>query len=120
MKYRRQGKIPALEIEDENGEVLCVAEINGDFFRLRNAVRAKLGEIEKLREGDAEDETIGQAVIELMNAVYGDENAQKIVDVFENNYYEMILCISEHIQMDVLPAIEKLAKKNIEDIKQMR
>lgn len=120
MKYRRQGKIPALEIEDENGNVICTAEINGDFFRLRNAINAKLGKIEKLRQNDAEDEELGGAIVELMKAVYGNENADKIVAAFEDNVYEMILCISQHIQMDVLPALDKIVKKEAESIKQMR
>lgn len=119
MKYRRQGKIPALEIEDENGNVICTAEIDGDFFRLRNAIQAKLGKIEKLKSEDVSTDELGEAVLDLMKAVYGEANAAEIVKAFSSNYIEMILCISEHIHMDVMPFLENLAKRSVDDLKRL-
>lgn len=115
MKYTRQAKVPALEICDENGKTLCVVDFDGNYFAKRNAIRAALGNIEKIRDDvNTDDEDIGMAVLDLVKIVFGEENAKKIVTAFASNYYELVTCVSDYLYTDVFPTIEKISKQLVE------
>lgn len=109
MKARRnQYKIEPLMLCDENDNVIETINVRSDYIAMRNRLLASLGDIQKLSEDHATDEAVGGAVLELMNGLYGEDGAVKIVEFFEGNYTEMITTVTQHIYEDILPAVNRL------------
>lgn len=124
----RSSKIhESLELVDDDGKVVATIETNVDadkiareFNRRINAViRAEIAAKALQKDGDtiamtaeqaeaanAAIQAYGDAVINLFQLIFGDAGAQRILDFYENAYFEMSLQVFPFIIDVVKPRIE--------------
>lgn len=57
-------------------------------------------------------ETIGQTVVDILQAVFGADDAQLIIDFYENRYIEMCQEVMPFVTDIVIPQVRKLAQEN--------
>lgn len=105
---KNQFTIVPLELCDDNDNVVEVIKVRTDYIAMRNRLLESLGNLQKLSEEKASDEELGNAVLELMVGLYGEDGAVKIVEFFEGNYTEMITIVTQHIYEDILPTVNRL------------
>ena len=115
--------IETLELTDNNGKVIKTIDIHLDVGIIAKEYRdlcEKLGKAERqLKEAQKHNDTetfdktleaYGETIIALLRLIFGEENAQVLLDYFENNYFEM--------SVKLIPFIfDVLSPKIIEGIK---
>lgn len=115
--------IETLELTDNNGKVIKTIDIHLDVGIIAKEYRdlcEKLGKAERqLKEAQKHNDTetfdktleaYGETIIALLRLIFGEENAQVLLDYFENNYFEM--------SIKLIPFIfDVLSPKIIEGIK---
>lgn len=62
-------------------------------------------------------EQYGNAVVGVLQVVFGEENAQKILDFYEGNFTEMFTQIYPFIAEVVLPKISDAGKRKADELK---
>lgn len=127
---REKKCIEDLELVNENGEVertihveldagAVVQKLSSKYIALLRAQQEAAG----ISEGidTAEDVQgaymkLGQAVTDIMAAVFGEEDAGYIVDFYSGNYVEMVKQVVPFISDVVIPKVRKIAQENKQDI----
>lgn len=120
------------ELEDENGNVVktlqvsldaddMVAKLNRKYTALVKALNdttelKRQTEDEKIVEGCVE--TLGRAVVDMLEAVFGAEDAKVIVDFYEGRYLEMCKEVLPFITQCVIPRCNEIKKENQKSILQ--
>lgn len=115
--------IETLELTDNNGKVIKTIDVHLDVGIIAKEYRdlcEKLGKAERqLKEAQKQNDTelfektlevYGEAIIALLRLIFGEENAQVLLDYFENNYFEMAIKLIPFI-------FDVLSPKIIEGIK---
>lgn len=123
---RRKKVIEEFELVNENGcivETLHV-ELNADSMieKLRRkhlAVIKTFQELNEIQAGSDKPEivqgaynTLGIAIADMIEAVFGKEDTEKIIAFYENNYVEMTQEVIPFISEVVIPKVEMIAKEN--------
>lgn len=78
------------------------------------ATHRKIRELQKQRKKAEFDQVAalyGSVVIDLLELVFGKENASKILEFYENSYFEMVQQIMPYITGRVLPEIRAALKQ---------
>ena len=115
--------IESLELTDDNGNVIKAIYVNLDVGMVAKEYRNlcdKLGKAERqLKEAQKHNDTetfdktleaYGETIIALLRLIFGEENAQVLLDYYENNYFEM--------SIKLVPVIfDVISPKIIEGIK---
>lgn len=114
------------ELVDENGKVVhtlhvsldaddMVASINRKYTALTRAL-SETSEMQRKAESreDLEQamEVLGRATVDLIDAVFGTENAKVILDFYENRYVEMSREVLPFIGQVVMPRLAEIRKEN--------
>lgn len=110
-----------LELLDENGNVAhkliidldavtMVKQISRKYLDLINAQKSILNmdtenKVEAL-------EVLGQTVIDLLETVFGQENAQTIIDFYQEDYTEMCQQVLPFVVEVVIPKIRSVAQES--------
>lgn len=113
-----------LVLKDENGEVAHILDIDldadtiaGRYTRAaNNVIRAE----QILAAKDSAPEMLeqyGNAIMDLIGLIFGDENAACILEFYENRYSEMLNGILPYIQDVIAPKIEATSKTRVEQLK---
>ena len=97
------------ELEDENGNVVKTLQVSLDA----DDMVAKLN-----RKYTALVETLGRAVVDMLEAVFGAEDAKVIVDFYEGRYLEMCKEVLPFITQCVIPRCNEIKKENQKSILQ--
>ena len=63
-------------------------------------------------QASAELQGLGEAVIHLMEAVFGEDNAKLILDFYGGRYLEMCREVVPFITRVVLPQVRKMAQES--------
>ena len=61
---------------------------------------------------------LGKCVVHLFQAVFGEEDAEKIIQFYEGNYVEMCREVVPFITQVVIPRCQDIKKKNKEEVLQ--
>ncbi len=69
----------------------------------------KVVDIEKLEELQA---AYGEAIIGILDFVFGSEGAEKILKFYEENYIELLTAMQPYLLEIVIPAIEAETERN--------
>lgn len=91
---------------DDNGTLvdipvdIHVDDVVRDYIRVTNELKNIGGDPEKL----------GAAVVEMMNLVFGAEGAEKLLDLYQNRYLDMIGDVYPFIKDVVEPKLIKAMK----------
>ena len=62
-------------------------------------------------------EQYGNAVVGVLQVIFGEENTQKILAFYENNYSEMFMQIYPFISEVIIPKISEASKRKAEELK---
>lgn len=62
-------------------------------------------------------EQYGNAVVGVLQVIFGEENTQKILAFYENNYSEMFMQIYPFISEAIIPKISEVGKRKAEELK---
>lgn len=120
------------ELVDENGNVVHTIHVSLDaddmtvkISRKYTAlVRAMSETTEMKRKAESAEELencmekLGQAVIDMLEAVFGEEDTKIIVEFYENRYIEMSREVLPFISQVVIPRMQELAAENRKSIRQ--
>lgn len=120
------------ELVDENGNVVHTIHVSLDaddmtvkISRKYTAlVRAMSETTEMKRKAESAEELencmekLGQAVIDMLEAVFGVEDTKTIVEFYENRYIEMSREVLPFISQVVIPRMQELAAENKKSIRQ--
>ena len=114
------------ELVNESGEVVhllhvsldaddMVVKINRKYTALTKAL-AETTEIKRKAENPEEiqksDEILGTAVVDLLEAVFGTEDTEKIIQFYEGRYIEMSQEVIPFITQCVIPKLIEMKKDN--------
>lgn len=95
---------------DDNGTLV---NIPVDIY-VDDVVRDYVRVTDQLKNVGADPERLGAAVIEMMQLVFGVEGANKILDLYQNRYMDMIGDIYPFVKDVVEPKLIKAMKEKTE------
>lgn len=122
-KITRNHIVEELEIEDNGRTVtlnvdLNVDDIMGKYNMAQYAIaRANQAAHEAKNDGDMAkaEEMMGDAVISLFRVIFGEEQTEQILTIYQNRYLEMLADISpfiaEVVQPRILEAQQRIADR---------
>ena len=64
-------------------------------------------------------EQYGNAVVGVLQVIFGEENTQKILAFYENNYTEMFTQIYPFIGEVIIPKISEASKRKADELKEL-
>ncbi len=128
---RSKKYIEEFELVDENGEIAHHMEVKLDAAELIKNIHGKylnlvkaLGKIQKysteaLTHEETTDamEILGQAMVDMLQVVFGKENADIIVRFYEGRYVEMAQEVFPFFTDVVVPRCDEIIKAQREQIK---
>lgn len=109
------------ELTEEDGRVVHTFHVSLDpdsmavkLSEKHAALVRALQDINKMSEGENEGalEIIGGAVTDILEAVFGQEDAQTIIDFYQGRYIEMSSEVIPFVIGIVVPQVRKLAQDN--------
>lgn len=108
-----------LELLDKDNNVTLIVHVDievGKIAKEYRQIQVELANTQKLAENGDEQaiESFGNIVIKLFICLFGDENTQKILEYFENDYTEMAVQCMPFMFDVVQPAIEKYSRSKRE------
>ena len=119
------------ELINEAGEVVrtlhvdldaddLVPRINRKYTELIRALadtsEAKAGKISSSEDADQRFERLGHAVVNILEAVFGKEDTELILDFYENRYIELTKEVVPFITKCVIPRCIEIKKENQNEI----
>lgn len=128
---RSKKYIEEFELVDEKGQVAhrmqvkldaaeLVKNVNGKYLNLVKALAKtqaySTGQITNEDAAEALD-TLGNAMMDMLEVVFGAENARVIVDFYEGRYVEMAQEVFPFFTDVVVPRCGEIIKENKEQIK---
>lgn len=127
---REKKCIEDLELINENGEVEKTIHVELDagavvqrlsikytaLLRAQQEAAAISAGIDSTEDVQGAYMKLGQAVTDIMVAVFGEEDAGYIVDFYSSNYVEMVKQVVPFISDVVIPKVRKIAQENKQDI----
>lgn len=123
---RKQRISEVLELRDETGAVIHTLKIELDIEkvapRLYKAKKALAGMQAKYAQAPSDEalEAYGKAVVELIAALFGAENAQTVIEFYNERYLEMLTDLFPFITEVIYPRFNDLEAKKIAQFKGMR
>ena len=123
-ELKRSEKIcEQIKLGDEIIEInLDAGAIQSRFIKNYRAVEVaedalKDATIDKMAGMGEKLEAYGNAVIGVLQVVFGDENTQKIVSFYEGNFIEMFSEIYPLLTTVIMPKVNEVTKRKSENIK---
>ncbi len=118
------------ELVDENGDVVHTLKVSLDADDMVVAINRKYTALTKAltetteAQRKAKDkkeleeciETLGRAVLDLIEAVFGEENGKILVDFYEGRYLEMSREVLPFISQVVIPRLVEIRKDNQKNV----
>ena len=127
---RSQKVIEDFELVNENGQIETTIHVHIDADSMVEKIRKKYvalvsahGEMLKIQEKMTDKEVlhniyekVGRAEINLIEAVFGEEDTKKILEFYGERYIEMAREVMPFISEIILPKIEIIAKQNKKEL----
>lgn len=85
-----------------------------ELLRAQNALN---GATSDTLDAVSDMEQYGNAVVGVLQVIFGEENTQKILAFYENNYSEMFTQIYPFIAEVIIPKISEASKRKAEELK---
>ncbi len=109
------------ELTEEDGRVVNTLHVSLDpdsmavkLSEKHAALVRALRDVNKLSEGGNEGalETIGNAVTDILEAVFGPEDTKTIIEFYQGRYIELCSEVIPFVTNVVVPQVRKLAQDN--------
>ncbi len=112
------------ELAEEDGRVIHTLHVSLDpdsmavkLSEKHAALVRALSDINKMKEENIGAlEKIGNAVTDILEAVFGQEDAETIIDFYQGRYIEMCKEVIPFVTDVVVPQVRSLAKENKQSI----
>ena len=114
------------QLVDENGEIaktlfveldpsVVASNLSKKYLALQHCLTAVKNVSEK-KETEKMYETVGMAVKDILETVFGKKDTQTIVEFYDSRYIEMCREVLPFVSEVVVPQVRKLAQENKADI----
>ena len=115
VEIRRKNKVKeTFHITDNDGRELTVESILDPGEALPSWNRAKNSIIRAQTAKQPDFEAMGQAIVDTFAVFFGEEGTAKILDFYEDNYFDMMEDVFPYIQAILLPKLEAESAKRRE------
>ena len=123
---RKKKASEQLELLDESGNIVHVIEVNLDTGNIVQKIYRKYSELTRVlaevreidrnvavkEELNGSLEKLGNAVVVLIEAVFGEEDTEKILDFYHADYVGMCTDIVPFIRIVVVPEMLKIQRES--------
>lgn len=119
---RAKRLVEDIELCDERGNAVKAIQVDLDIETMAiqiNKAKNEIVRIEQMLKNDTDPKSVdfsqavvlweeyGKAFIVMLRLVFGDENAQIVLDHYDNRLGELVTEITPFLQQVVLPAVEQ-------------
>lgn len=97
-------------MDDDKERIFTVNFYLDDIISKYNELRRLIGEADRQVGSEPSEisyENLGQAVVELLRLLFGDEQASQIVEMYEQRYIELLVDFAPFIMQEIQPEIDK-------------
>lgn len=123
---RKSQIIETLQLCNLNGEVVHEIPVEitidgfiGQYNKCRDKLLATKIAAESKDNSETNVEAYGNAIISLMQLIFGEENANTILQFYDNRYGEMLVDIFPFITEVIQPQLQQASKARMEQFKKM-
>lgn len=107
------------QLIDENGNVVHTINVSLDADNMVKKLSEKhlaltkaLKDVQHMEESGKGLEILGSTIVDIIEAVFGKEDAKVVLEFYDNRYVEMCQEVVPFITTIVIPAVRKIAKEN--------
>ena len=93
-----------------------VDEFAGKYNKARELAAFAENKLKNSPESEELQQAYGEAVIAVLELIFGQENTRKILEFYENRYSEMLLDIYPFLTEVIQPAIQEAARDRAEKL----
>lgn len=120
-KKRRIHETLQLLNEEGTQELTVVVDLDIDQIAARvNKSYEKIGMLQNdLRKNPRDTRTMeafGQAVLEIFKIIFGDDQAMKILEFYDENYTEMLVDLFPFINEEIMPQVKEASRQRAEQL----
>lgn len=115
---RRKTYEEDFQLVDEHGKVVRTLKVSldadsmvGKLSKKHVALVRTLKDVQNVQDDNALS-VLGNAVVEILEAVFGKEDAKTILEFYDNKYVEMCQEVMPFITGVVIPEVRKIAQAN--------
>ena len=112
--HKRDKVKEVFHITDNDGRELTVESVLDPGEALPAWNRAKNSIIRAQTAKQPDFEALGQAIVDTFAVFFGEEGTAKILDFYEDNYFDMMEDVFPYIQAILLPKLEAESAKRRE------
>jgi hypothetical protein len=111
-----------LKISDESREIVIHVDVNLDRIARRFSVlqvefsSAKKAALENPEDTEAAKK-LGDVVISMLNMIFGETEAQKMLNFYEGKYIDLITDVFPFITCVVIPALKASSENKVKSIR---
>ncbi len=112
-----------LVLNKKDGEL--VVDVSFDLLKMAQKFRSAQVDVlraMKTAQGDSGEKAaaLGEAIVGLFNLVFGNQNTEKIIAFYKEDYANMLLDLFPYIQNVIEPALRKESKERMQRAKKYR
>lgn len=113
-----------LQKTDGTTEVLHISlSISPDVIKQYRQLQIKLMALEKERKSGFNEETVakvGAVVVDVFKLLFGENNTQKLLEFYMNDFTQMAAELFPYIQGEIVPRFQQAAKSRKQALKKRR
>lgn len=103
-----------LEISDKSGNQIAVFHVSITMREMETRVAKAYEQMSiaqaELKKNPGAVEAYGKAVIAFMGTIFGDDQTAELLEIYENDYTQMLLDIVPFIQDEIMPALKAMSE----------
>lgn len=121
---RKKKLVDTLELKNEDGSTFAILNIDLDVDRIMaeyNRARNDVIRAQQKIKTDPQNPEIlneyGQAIISVLDVLFGTENTKKLLEFYENKYSELLEMIFPYISNEIEPRMREIVNDKVEKMK---
>lgn len=120
-KKRRIHETLQLLNEEGTQELTVVVDLDIDQIAARvNKSYEKIGMLQNDLKKNPRDtrtmEAFGQAILEIFKIIFGDDQAMKVLEFYDENYTEMLVDLFPFINEEIMPQVKEASRQRAEQL----
>lgn len=104
----------------DGGEALQIkyqVTITPEFARNARALQVKIIDLQRKAKTEQEFESLGRAIVDLFELIFGVENTQKIIDFYEGDYANMLMDLFPYLRNTVFEELNRRTAARVKSLK---